>query len=61
MSGGLSLTVAARQRPDWPFASLTVCSGGGEAPDNEFRKVLNSYDGTREHMRRIVRAIFYDP
>lgn len=61
MSGGLSLTVAARQRPDWPFASLTVCSGGGEAPDNEFRKVLNSYDGTREHMRRIVGAIFHDP
>jgi 2-hydroxymuconate-semialdehyde hydrolase len=61
MSGGLSLTVAARRRPDWPFVSLTICSGGGEAPDNEFRKVLNSYDGTREHMRRIVEAIFYNP
>jgi 2-hydroxymuconate-semialdehyde hydrolase len=61
MSGGISLTVAARQRPDWPFASLVVCSGGGQAPDNEQRKVLNSYDGTREHMRRIVEAIFYNP
>jgi pimeloyl-ACP methyl ester carboxylesterase len=61
MSGGLSLTVAARQRPDWPFASLTVCSGGGESPDNEQRKVLNSYDGTREHMRRIVEVMFVDP
>jgi 2-hydroxymuconate-semialdehyde hydrolase len=60
MSGGLSLTVAARQIPDWPFASLTVCSGGGEAPDNEARRVLNSYDGTREHMRRIVGVIFHD-
>ncbi len=60
MSGGLSLTVAARQQPDWPFASLTVCSGGGESPDNESRKVLNSFDGTREHMRRIVDVMFVD-
>ena len=60
MSGGLSLTVAARQRPDWPFASLTVCSGGGESPDNDARKVLNTYDGAREHMRRIVDVMFVD-
>ena len=61
MSGGLCLTVAAREQPDWPFASLVVCSGGGEAPDNEFRRALNTYDGTHEHMRLIVGAIFYDP
>jgi pimeloyl-ACP methyl ester carboxylesterase len=61
MSGGLSLTVAARRRPDWPFASLTVCSGGGDSPDNDARKVLNSYDGTREHMRRIVDVMFVSP
>ena len=61
MSGGLSLTVAARAKPDWPIASLIVCSGGGDAPDNEARKVLNTYDGTREHMRRIVEVMFVDP
>jgi pimeloyl-ACP methyl ester carboxylesterase len=61
MSGGLSLTVAARAKPDWPIASLIVCSGGGDAPDNEARKVLNSYDGSREHMRRIVEVMFVDP
>ena len=61
MSGGLSLTVAARQRPDWPFASLTVCSGGGESPDNPARKVLNTYEGDRDHMRRIVEVMFVDP
>ncbi len=60
MSGGLSLTVAARKRPDWPFASVVCCSGGGDAPDNEARKVLNSYDGTKEHMRRIVDTMFVD-
>jgi pimeloyl-ACP methyl ester carboxylesterase len=61
MSGGLSLTVAARQRPDWPIASVVCCSGGGDAPDNEARKVLNTYDGSKEHMRRIVDVMFVDP
>jgi pimeloyl-ACP methyl ester carboxylesterase len=61
MSAGLSLTVAAREKPDWPFASLVVCSGGGESPDNEARKVINTYDGSREHMRRILQVMFIDP
>ena len=61
MSGGLCLTVAARKQPDWPLASVTCCSGGGDAPDNEARKILNTYDGTREHMRRIVEVMFVDP
>ena len=61
MSGGMSFAVAARKDPDWPLASLVVCSGGGDAPDNEARKILNTYDGTREHMRRIVEVMFVDP
>ncbi|MCC2096196.1 MAG: alpha/beta hydrolase [Hyphomicrobiales bacterium] len=60
MSGGLCLTVAARDLPDWPLVSVTCCSGGGDAPDNEARKVLNSYDGTKEHMRNIVDTMFVD-
>jgi len=60
MSGGLSLTVASRKQPDWPLASVVCCSGGGDAPDNDARKVLNSYDGTKEHMRRIVDTMFVD-
>ena len=58
MSGGLCLTVAARKQPDWPLVSVTCCSGGGDSPDNDARKVLNSYDGTAEHMRRIVDTMF---
>ncbi|WP_158811860.1 alpha/beta fold hydrolase [Beijerinckia sp. L45] len=61
MSGGLSLAVAAREKPDWPIVSVLCCSGAGAAPDNEARAVLNSYDGSLEHMRLIVRAMFYDP
>jgi pimeloyl-ACP methyl ester carboxylesterase len=61
MSGGLSLTVAARAEPDWPITSLIICSGGGESPDNDARKIINTYDGTREHMRRILEVMFADP
>ncbi len=61
MSGGLSLTVAARKEPDWPIVSIVCCSGGGDAPDNEQRKVINSYDGSREHMRSIIQVMFVDP
>lgn len=60
MSGGLCLAVAARKQPDWPMVGVICCSGGGDAPNNEERKILNSYDGTREHMRRIVEVCFRD-
>ncbi len=60
MSGGMCLTVAARKRPDWNIAKLVCCSGGGDAPDNEARKVINSYDGSLDHMRRIVEVMFHD-
>lgn len=61
MSGGLCLTVAARTKPDWPLVSVVCCSGGGDAPNNEARKTLNTYDGTREHMKRIIEVMFVDP
>ncbi len=60
MSGGLCMTVAARDNPDWPLRSVTCCSGGGDAPNNEARKTLNTYDGTREHLRKIVEVMFVD-
>ncbi len=60
MSGGMCLTVAARPRPDWNIAKLVCCSGGGDAPDNDARKVINTYDGSLEHMRAIVEVMFHD-
>jgi pimeloyl-ACP methyl ester carboxylesterase len=61
MSGGLSLTVSARDVPNWPIRKVVTCSGGGFAPANEARETLNSYDGTPEHMRRIVEVMFVEP
>ena len=60
MSGGMCLAVAARSKPDWNIGKLLCCSGGGEAPDNDARRVLNTYDGTIEHMTRIVDVMFVD-
>src|ERR1700761_7037893 len=51
MAGGVLLTIAAWPEPLFPIDRMIVVSGGGFAPENEFRKTLNTYDGTREHMK----------
>src|SRR5258706_1489402 len=54
MGGGLLASVAAMDEPPWPIERMILASAGGFAPVNEARKLLNSYDGSREHMRRIL-------
>jgi pimeloyl-ACP methyl ester carboxylesterase len=58
--GSLILRVAAGSDPiAWPIDRIIVISGGGAVPMNEHRETLLSYDGTREHMRRILQVLFY--
>jgi pimeloyl-ACP methyl ester carboxylesterase len=60
--GSLILRVAAGTKPSaWPIDRIVVISGGGAVPMNEHRETLLSYDGTREHMRRIMQVLFYSP
>jgi pimeloyl-ACP methyl ester carboxylesterase len=54
MGGGMLAAVAAQDHPIWPIDKLVLASAGGYAPVNDARKVLNSYDGSRDHMRRIL-------
>ena len=54
MGGGMLADVAAQEHPIWPIEKLVLASAGGFAPVNDARKILNSYDGSREHMRRIL-------
>src|SRR5687768_10593104 len=56
MGGGVLARVAAMDEPCWPIARMVLASAGGVAPVNETRRLLNSYDGTREHMKRIIEA-----
>src|SRR5438552_11612232 len=58
--GSLILTVASQPRPAWNIRSIVASSGGGFAPDNDARKVLTLYDGSREGMREILKVLLYD-
>ena len=57
MGGGMLASVAAMAQPSWPIDRMILASSGGFAPVNEARKLLNSYDGTRDHMRRILETV----
>jgi pimeloyl-ACP methyl ester carboxylesterase len=59
--GSLLLRVASDDAPAWPIDRIVVVSGGGNVPVNEHRQVLLDYDGTRKHMRQILRVLFYAP
>jgi 2-hydroxymuconate-semialdehyde hydrolase len=61
MGGTMLITAAARNEPPWPLDKIVVVAGGGNVPDNEARKILNTYDGTREHMQRIIDTMFVTP
>lgn len=56
--GGMALQMAAD--PRFEVDSAIVVSGGGKAPDNDARKVLTGYNGSRDEMREILRVCFYD-
>jgi pimeloyl-ACP methyl ester carboxylesterase len=56
MGGGMLAGVAAQTTPVWPIQKMILASAGGFAPVNEARQILNSYDGTREHMKRILQT-----
>ncbi len=62
MGGGVLERVEAMDEPCLPIARMVLASAGGLAPANETRQLLNSYDGTREHMKRIIQAtILHSP
>jgi pimeloyl-ACP methyl ester carboxylesterase len=60
-AGGMLARAAAEDRPVLPIRRLVIASGGGFAPDNEHRRALLEYDGSVEGMRRLLRAMLYDP
>ncbi len=61
MGATLLLRSAAGILPALPIRRLVVASGGGFSPDNDARRLVQSYDGSLEGMRAIVRAVHYDP
>ncbi|HXG37001.1 MAG TPA: alpha/beta fold hydrolase [Dehalococcoidia bacterium] len=59
-SGGLIQRVATMRPCPWNILSIISVSGGGHSPDNEYRRILNNYNGNREEMRRILQVLFWD-
>lgn len=61
MGGTMLVTEASRDHPPWDMRRIVVVSGGGHIPLNAARDVLNTYDGTREHMRRVLEVLLMNP
>jgi len=61
MGGTMLAAVAAEPEPAFPIKKMILCSAGGFVPENEARNILNSYDCSKEHMRKILQVLFYDP
>ena len=60
MGGTFLLRDQASDRPLLPARRIVLASGGGFSPDNEARRILQSYDGTFESMRLQLRQVFHD-
>ncbi len=61
MGGTVLLSTIARKDCPWPVEKAIVISGGGDVPDNDARKVLNTYEGDHDHMRQLVEVMFKNP
>ena len=61
MGGTMLLNLAAATDVPWNIDKMVVVAGGGHIPENAGREILNSYDGSRQHMRDIVSTMFVNP
>lgn len=57
MGGGQLARAAVMDPPAFPIVKMILGGAGGFAPRNESRETLNTYDGTRDHMRRCVETL----
>jgi len=58
MGAAFLLRDAASEQPQLPCRTITAISGGGDVPDNEWRRALVDYDGTTAGMQQILKALF---
>jgi pimeloyl-ACP methyl ester carboxylesterase len=61
MGGGQLARAAVMEDNPFPIVKMVLCGAGGFAPRNEARETLNTYDGSRDHMKRIVETMFRNP
>lgn len=61
MGGGQLARAAVMDPSPFPIGKMVLAGAGGAAPVNAARETLNSYDGTLEHMRKIVEVLVRAP
>jgi 2-hydroxymuconate-semialdehyde hydrolase len=61
MGGGQLARAAVSDPCPFPISKMVLVGAGGDAPANEARDILNGYDGSREHMRKIVHTLVRNP
>lgn len=57
MGGGQLARAAVMDPPAFPIVKMVLGGAGGFAPKNEHREILNSYDGSREHMKACIETL----
>lgn len=60
IAGRFLCRVASSRPVVWPIRRMVCASGAGVEPDNEARRALQNYDGTKESMQRVLQALFHD-
>jgi len=61
MGGGQLCRAAVADPPALPIVKMVLCGAGGFGPRNAARETVNSYDGSRDHMKRIVQTLIASP
>ena len=60
IAGRFLCRVASAKPMIWPMRRIVCASGAGVEPDNEQRRTLQNYDGSKESMRRVLQALFHN-
>jgi 2-hydroxymuconate-semialdehyde hydrolase len=50
MGGTLMCYVATQEKVSWPMRTMVLVSGGGNPLDNEYRRIVQDFDGTFQKM-----------
>lgn len=59
MGAAILLKVAAEGADAWRIRTAVAISGGGVAPNNEARRAIGNYDGTRAGMRALLELLYW--
>ena len=60
MGASTLLEVASEFEPRWNIKKVIAVSGGENKAENSAREILNHYDGSKSHYRKILQMCFYD-